>query len=209
MKVNDMRASSWFVLAAFFAALGIASMSARVINSKVKLSQPEPMYLKMADGHCSGAYLGNGFAITAYHCLEDTPPEWQGGDLKFNLDVVWTSKDHDMALLRNTEIDKMFPGLQATKFTCVVPEVGDAITAAGYPADLGLVHIRGYVAGKAKEVGRWKSGVPAILPIFFGNSGGPAYNSRGEMFALTVGLLDTPISILTPLSAVCDILPRR
>ena len=203
-----MRASGYFILAVFFAALGIAACAARVINAHLPKS-PEPMYLNSGEkGHCSGSYLGKGYVLTANHCLNDGALSWKAGDLVFTLNTVWTSPENDIAVLRNVDITKTFPGLMGARFTCDVPAIGEDFTAAGYPIDMGLIHKRGYIGGKTKKIGPWDNGVPVILPLFFGDSGGPAYNSRGEIFAVMVGVIDTPVAVVTPLSPVCAVLPR-
>lgn len=159
-------------------------------------------------GHGSGIYLGNGFVLTAAHVARDEDQLWvKQGELLFPLELIWSDEDEDYALLRLTEhyTHSLF---KADKVSCVPPELGQDLIIKGFPADLNQTVVRGYIAGKEQKLDHWAHAWPMIAGIFYGNSGGPVYNTRGEVIGISVGLLDTPVAVMSPIYVICPKLPR-
>lgn len=167
----------------------------------------------VGEGHGSGVYLGNGWVLTAAHVAAGAPDNatkikrvrnesWTD---EWTADVVWTDTRQDFALLK---IRGEVANLSAAVIDCGDMALGQDVTVVGWPADLGMVQSRGYVAAGKEKRGPWQSAFVVVAPIFFGNSGGPVYNQEGDVAGLAVGILQgTSLSIVIPVSAVCKQLP--
>lgn len=170
--------------------------------------------IDVGQGHGSGVYIGKGYVLTAAHVAEvatdgtvtvkrQRSAEWTDSWVG---EVVWMDKRQDFALVR---IKAILPDdMTKAAVSCAKPTMKQDVTVVGWPVDLGRIQSRGYVAGDADKRGPWAVSYVVVAPIFFGNSGGPVYNDKGELIALAVGILQgTSLSIVVPTSAVCDQLP--
>lgn len=160
----------------------------------------QPVRLQLASGVCSGANLGNGYILTAAHCADAS------ADIVADTEkatVVWIDADKDLALLRAQHDLASKP----VTLSCRPLVVGEPVTTQGHLLDLGVTFAMGYIAGKERTLGAWQIAHIAMLPIFFGNSGGPVFDDHGRVVAIAVGLIAPPIAIVVPIYPVCSQLP--
>lgn len=169
--------------------------------------------VEVGQGHGSGVYIGKGYVLTAAHVVADAggtvtikrprSAEWSDN---WSGTVVWVDTRQDFALVR---INAVMPDDMAkATVSCVKLEMAEDVTVVGWPVNLGRIQSRGYVAGGADKRGPWAVSYVVVAPIFFGNSGGPVYNEKGEVVALAVDILQgTSLSIVIPTAAVCGQLP--
>ncbi len=150
-------------------------------------------------GHGSGVHI-DGLVLTAAHVIKDAKIV-QVDDTA--AEVLWSNEAYDVAML------KPEAGGPDAKLRCTPPVIGEPLTAYGYPGQLGYTQTNGKVAGRTGKLGEWKAAFAADLTVYMGNSGGPAFDSRGRVAAMVVGWLPgTGFSILVPGSEVCRMLGR-
>lgn len=166
-------------------------------------------------GHGSGVVLAHGYVLTAGHVAEMatdgvlTIKHPRAGDWvdEWTAKVVWIDKQQDFALLKINAVvtDDTVP--HAT-LACKPPELGQPVTIAGWPVDLGLVISKGYIGSGEGPRAFWAKSYIVIGAIAPGNSGGPVYADDGTVIGLAVGVLSgTPLDIIVPVDAICDELP--
>lgn len=216
----------WTVAAGLFLA-GVILLAARCAKA-------EPIYVNK----CSGVYIGEGYVLTAGHCVvgetetilrkdkvkeEDEDTDKGGWTAK----VVVTDHLHDLAIVKfdkimtkKTEKDKdewkpeaikdPLP-FTATKVSCDYPKMMKHYVIKGWPAFAGYTEVIGYVAGDKKKRGPWDVSYVVVAPIWFGNSGSGAYDQitdRVEM--IMVGLVPgSTLAIGVPTAEICSFLPRE
>jgi len=167
----------------------------------------------VGDGHGSGVYVGNGYVLTAAHVAvnglvqpitvsRQRDAAWTDS---YDAKVVWIDQVRDFAILKINAVEVTF---KAAKIECTEPTLGQDVTVAGWPADLGLVISKGYIAGGKATRAIWEQSFIMVGAIFFGNSGGPVYADSGRVIGLAVGMLQgSSLGIVIPTSVVCEVLP--
>jgi len=170
--------------------------------------------VETATGHGSAVHIGDGLVLTAAHVASD------GAAVRLKADdgtmrdatVVWSSKGHDIALLRTSP-----DGLSASALNCAPVVKGQAITARGNPLTLEFITTYGHIVGDAAPVGDWLSAAPVDMTILPGMSGGPAFNASGEVVGISVAVLTaqlgygasfTGIGMIVPAVTICGLLGR-
>lgn len=136
--------------------------------------------------YCGGVWIGEHLILTANHCIEDEPPElhargWEGDT--FDAFVAVADPDRDLAVLNVSKPPKDHPSARLAE-TWYVSEEIDII---GFPNHEEWVFKKGWIS-KIK----WEDGanhVPERLffvqaPIWFGNSGGPAFDGQGRLIGI-------------------------
>jgi hypothetical protein len=149
---------------------------------------------------CTATWIGPDTLLTAAHCalvwddLEQSPAystQREAGDIEGDilrthpLVVVRRDDVADLALLRATKPT-------GHKFATVAkfePELGEHIWIMGHPGGLAWTHMEGTVAQyrelhsllQDSGVEMFSRVMQVSAPIFFGNSGGAAFNADGEI----------------------------
>ncbi len=172
--------------------------------------------IKLLTGHGSGVILENGYILTAAHVVTDlkTVSVYFEDHSFTQADVLWTSKDADVALLKFKDTGRA----EAAYLSCRVPAEGEAITAVGHPMAFENITTRGFITGAAfKADGHWKEVISADITILPGMSGGPVYDAAGNVVGLSVGTALWPIG-MTPTwgriglvvsgRSICDLMGR-
>jgi S1-C subfamily serine protease len=101
----------------------------------------------------------------------------------YNARVIATDKKSDLAILEISPITNQAPRLTPVKVTDEV-QLGDSLTAIGFPAIGGstVTVTKGEVAGFSNYQGvRW---IKSSVSISSGNSGGGAFNLKGELIGV-------------------------
>lgn len=170
--------------------------------------------VETATGHGSGVHIGDGLVLTAAHVASDGVAvrlKADDGTIR-DATVVWSSKGHDIALLRTSP-----DGLSASPMSCAPVVKGQAITARGNPLTLEFITTYGHIVGDAAPVGDWLSAAPVDMTILPGMSGGPAFNASGEVVGISVAVLTaqlgygasfTGIGMIVPAVTICGLLGR-
>ncbi|MGH0036500.1 MAG: trypsin-like peptidase domain-containing protein [Myxococcota bacterium] len=142
--------------------------------------------VKSGPGHGSGFLLaGRHYVLTNWHVVRASPDDLRvvfGASTGVPAQVVRGDPDRDVALLKLARPAPVEPLALAT----AAPQVGDVIYVIGTPLDQSLRQsvTRGIVSANRTMNGlAFLQTDAAISP---GNSGGPAFNERGEVIGLAV-----------------------
>ena len=174
------------------------------INSTVKVV--------LKDGHGSGVYIGNNEVLTAAHVALGEAGLVKviaaDGKEKFAT-VAWLNMDYDLALLRiRGDVPET---LLKSEVSCKTPAIGERIEAYGSPGANDFLTMKGYVAGGVTSKDKWKEVISADLTILPGMSGGPVFNSKGEVAGISVGVAliyggIVRIGFVVPGSTICKLM---
>lgn len=182
----------------WFSVLCIASVMAITMATYQFVNGPHipsaDVKVMLAQGHGSGVYIGKGSIITAAHVVEgvSTVDIRLDDGTKAKADVLWSSKEFDIAHLRiRGEVS-----IQTAKLSCRVPEQGEEVVAIGNPSQFDDLVFRGFINGKPRDVGPWKNAVPADLTIIPGMSGGALYDTSGKVIGINVGTGVVPMGFV-------------
>lgn len=125
--------------------------------------------------------IGHGALVTARHVVEgdeDCVFVLDQGDnvLKY---ATWTKKDpdHDIALLYSPDLEQA----NSAGASLCEPQLGDELIAVGYPRGPNdRIQRLSVTTGVVSSEGWGEGEVRITAPIYFGNSGGGAWNRRGS-----------------------------
>ncbi|WP_089177238.1 serine protease [Bosea sp. AS-1] len=172
--------------------------------------------LRTGGGHGSGAYIGDGYIVTAAHVVAGGAAVTvkSDDDKERAARVLWINADFDVALLRIK--DEM--GISVASLGCREPAVGENVSLAGNPASLEFITTYGRIAGKARKVGGLESVMVVDATVAPGMSGGPVFDADGRVVGLVSALMQLPtamggvsylpVSFIVPGSTVCMLLAR-
>lgn len=202
------------VLRTLLAATAMAAVFIGAVSAVDKATEPKAgsaVRLALPEGNiCSGVHIGNGYIVTAEHCIEklkDVQFETDEGPDRYTADVLWTNPGFDIALLQARSINHM----KTTPVVCRPPVRGEAITAHGNPLRLRFFVSAGTIGVATKDkVGRWQSVIVINAPIASGMSGGPVLDSGGNLLGITVASVGriAPFGLAVPVETVCTLLAR-
>ena len=130
----------------------------------------------------------DGYVVTNNHVVE------KASDVTLTTDdgktlhatVVGTDKKTDLALLKIKE-QGSYPYV---KFAGATPRVGDWVIAVGNPFGLGGTVTAGIVSARGRDIGAgpYDDFLQIDAPVNRGNSGGPAFNSLGEVVGVNTAI---------------------
>jgi S1-C subfamily serine protease len=161
-------------------------------------------------GHGSAFYIGNDYFLTAGHVGEAEDElilKRQDGRI-IKAETVWVAVHSDWSLLK---AEKPVANMEALTLTCKEPKVDDKVYTIGNPASLNFIKTHGTVAAFQETIEGYDGENIYVtdMTTYFGNSGGPVFNDKGEVWGnLVAGLQGTALSIVEPVSKICDILPK-
>jgi len=165
-----------------------------------ELSPDDPLYRffkrfgetpqkRMTMSQGSGFILSaDGYVVTNNHVVE------RATDVEVTLEdgrtlpakVVGTDKRTDLALLKVNDGDK----LPYVEWASAPPRVGDWVIAVGNPFGLGGSVTAGIVSARGRDIGAgpYDDFLQIDAPVNRGNSGGPAFDTRGNVVGVNTAI---------------------
>lgn len=202
-------------------AYAAAAIAAVVLLSSYTIPRHSPsplestvLKVEIPNGHGSAVHIGNGFVVSAAHVAgtAKTVKLRSEGGKAVEGTVLWVNTAYDIALIK-TDKDAFGSAL----LSCSSAQRGETITAMGNPLGIEFVSSTGRIAGKAREVGPWKSVFVTDMTVVMGMSGGPVFNDAGEVIGITVGVMAANMGFsssllgfgyVVPSFEVCGLLAR-
>ncbi len=140
-------------------------------------------------GQGSGFFISaDGFAVTNNHVVDGADKvEVTTDDGKvYKAKVIGTDARTDLALIK-VEGGSDFP---FTKLSDGKPRIGDWVLAVGNPFGLGGTVTAGIVSANGRDIGNgpYDDFIQIDAPVNKGNSGGPAFNTEGEVIGVNTAI---------------------
>jgi serine protease Do len=140
-------------------------------------------------GQGSGFFISaDGFAVTNNHVVDGADKvEVTTDDGKtFKAKVIGTDARTDLALIK-VEGGSSF---QFAKLSESKPRIGDWVLAVGNPFGLGGTVTAGIVSASGRDIGNgpYDDFIQIDAPVNKGNSGGPAFNTEGEVMGVNTAI---------------------
>jgi S1-C subfamily serine protease len=172
-------------------------------------------------GHGSGVFIGGQYYLTASHVATGKTPRL---DLKFHdgsirkAELMWTSPEFDIALMRASG-----DGVDPANLSCRDVPSGESIVTKGNPFFVEFVESFGKTASSAlrgdkrpKELHGFKASQILDTTVLPGQSGGPVFDSKGDLIGITVAVINAPgfgltptgYGVMIPSSEICQLLAR-
>jgi serine protease Do len=143
----------------------------------------------MVTGQGSGFFISaDGYAVTNNHVVDGADKvEVTTDDGKtYKAKVIGTDARTDLALIK-VEGGSDFP---FTKLSGAKPRIGDWVLAVGNPFGLGGTVTAGIVSASGRDIGNgpYDDFIQIDAPVNKGNSGGPAFNTEGEVIGVNTAI---------------------
>ena len=143
----------------------------------------------MVTGQGSGFFISaDGYAVTNNHVVDSADKvEVTTDDGKtYTAKVIGTDARTDLALIK-VEGGSDFP---FTKLSDAKPRIGDWVLAVGNPFGLGGTVTAGIVSASGRDIGNgpYDDFIQIDAPVNKGNSGGPAFNTEGEVMGVNTAI---------------------
>lgn len=140
-------------------------------------------------GQGSGFFISaDGYAVTNNHVVDGADKvEVTTDDGKvFKAKVIGTDARTDLALIK-VEGGSDFP---FAKLSDGKPRIGDWVLAVGNPFGLGGTVTAGIVSASGRDIGNgpYDDFIQIDAPVNKGNSGGPAFNTEGEVMGVNTAI---------------------
>ncbi|MCV0428334.1 MAG: Do family serine endopeptidase [Roseibium sp.] len=160
----------------------------------------------------SGFFISkDGFVVTNHHVI-DRGTEFtvidQNGD-EYDATLIGADKRTDLALLK-VESNEDFTYVD---FASEAPEVGEWTVAIGNPFGLGGSVTAGIVSARGRDIGAgpYDDFIQIDAPVNRGNSGGPAFNMKGEVIGVNAAIFspsggNVGIAFAIPASTAQDVI---
>ncbi|HJZ20453.1 MAG TPA: trypsin-like peptidase domain-containing protein, partial [Bradyrhizobium sp.] len=143
----------------------------------------------MVTGQGSGFFISpDGYAVTNNHVVDSADKvEVTTDDGKtYSAKVIGTDARTDVALIK-VEGGSNFP---FAKLSDGKPRIGDWVLAVGNPFGLGGTVTAGIVSARGRDIGNgpYDDFIQIDAPVNKGNSGGPAFNTEGEVMGVNTAI---------------------
>ncbi len=130
----------------------------------------------------------DGYLVTNNHVIKgasEVSVKFSDGR-ELDAKVIGTDPKTDLALLKIESGDKFTP----VKFAADKPRVGDWVVAVGNPFGLGGTVTTGIISAAGRDIGAgpYDNFLQIDAPINRGNSGGPAFNLKGEVVGVNTAI---------------------
>lgn len=144
---------------------------------------------RVVQGQGSGFFISaDGFAVTNNHVVDGADKvEVTTDDGKtYSAKVIGTDQRTDLALIK-VEGGSNFP---FAKLADGKPRIGDWVLAVGNPFGLGGTVTAGIVSASGRDIGNgpYDDFIQIDAPVNKGNSGGPAFNTDGEVMGVNTAI---------------------
>jgi serine protease Do len=144
---------------------------------------------RVVQGQGSGFFISaDGFAVTNNHVVDGADKvEVTTDDGKtYSAKVIGTDQRTDLALIK-VEGSSSFP---FAKLADGKPRIGDWVLAVGNPFGLGGTVTAGIVSASGRDIGNgpYDDFIQIDAPVNKGNSGGPAFNTDGEVMGVNTAI---------------------
>ncbi|PPD44639.1 MAG: serine peptidase [Methylocystis sp.] len=165
-----------------------------------EMSPDDPMYKffkrfgetpqkRMTQSQGSGFIISaDGYVVTNNHVVD------HANEVEIALDdgrtltakVIGTDKRTDLALLKVNDANK----LPYVEWSSAQPRVGDWVIAVGNPFGLGGSVTAGIVSARGRDIGAgpYDDFLQIDAPVNRGNSGGPAFDARGNVIGVNTAI---------------------
>jgi serine protease Do len=140
-------------------------------------------------GQGSGFFISaDGFAVTNNHVVDgaDKVEVTTDDGTVYKAKVIGTDARTDLALIK-VEGGSNFP---FAKLSDGKPRIGDWVLAVGNPFGLGGTVTAGIVSARGRDIGNgpYDDFIQIDAPVNKGNSGGPAFNTEGEVMGVNTAI---------------------
>jgi serine protease Do len=154
-----------------------------------RFPQSGPQRHEMITGEGSGFFISSdGYAVTNNHVVDHAKSVQVTTDdgTTYTAKVIGTDKKTDLALIK-VDGKKNFAYVN---FSDAPPRVGDWVVAVGNPFGLGGTVTAGIVSARGRDIGAgpYDDYVQIDAPINKGNSGGPAFDSNGNVIGVNTAI---------------------
>jgi serine protease Do len=144
---------------------------------------------RVITGQGSGFFISaDGYAVTNNHVVDGASKvEVTTDDGKtYTAQVIGTDQRTDIALIK-VEGGSNFP---FAKLSDGKPRIGDWVLAVGNPFGLGGTVTAGIVSASGRDIGNgpYDDFIQIDAPVNKGNSGGPAFNTEGEVMGVNTAI---------------------
>ncbi|MFO1149261.1 MAG: Do family serine endopeptidase [Alsobacter sp.] len=151
--------------------------------------QARPRGHQFAQAQGSGFFItSDGYIVTNNHVVDHAVEVTVTMDDGKTLDAKVIGKDPktDLALLKVKQ-DGTYPFV---KFASAAPRVGDWVVAVGNPFGLGGTVTAGIVSARGRDIGSgpYDDYLQIDAPVNRGNSGGPTFNTNGEVVGVNTAI---------------------
>jgi serine protease Do len=143
----------------------------------------------MMTGQGSGFFISpDGYAVTNNHVVDgaDKVEVTTDEGKTYSAKVIGTDARTDVALIK-VEGGSNFP---FAKLSDGKPRIGDWVLAVGNPFGLGGTVTAGIVSARGRDIGNgpYDDFIQIDAPVNKGNSGGPAFNTDGEVMGVNTAI---------------------
>jgi serine protease Do len=140
-------------------------------------------------GQGSGFFISaDGYAVTNNHVVDgaDKVEVTMDDGTIYKAKVIGTDARTDLALIK-VESGSNFP---FAKLSDGKPRIGDWVLAVGNPFGLGGTVTAGIVSARGRDIGNgpYDDFIQIDAPVNKGNSGGPAFNTEGEVMGVNTAI---------------------
>ena len=148
-----------------------------------------PQGKQMITGEGSGFFISaDGYAVTNNHVVDHAKTVQVTTDdgAVYDAKVIGTDAKTDLALIK-VDVNKNFAYVQ---FAQNDPQIGDWVVAVGNPFGLGGTVTAGIISARGRDIGSgpYDEYIQIDAPINKGNSGGPAFNVKGEVIGVNTAI---------------------